>query len=100
MMKRNALTGICMSVVILFAVCMLAGGVAFAGSSMGKDMVDLNTATVKELSSLPGIGKKRAQAIIAYRTENNRFESIDEIRTIEGIGKKTFEKIKERIAVE
>ena len=99
-MKRNLAAGICMSAVILFAAALFLGSTAFADSNMGQVMVDLNTATVKDLSALPGIGKKRAQAIVAYRTENSKFESVDELRKIEGIGKKTFNKIRERVVVE
>ena len=61
--------------------------------------ININTATVKELSGLSGIGKKRAEAIIAYRTNHGNFSEINELRKVEGIGKKTFERIKGEIAV-
>jgi competence protein ComEA len=61
--------------------------------------ININTATVKELSGLTGIGKKRAEAIIAYRTNHGNFSEINDLRKVEGIGKKTFEKIKAEIAV-
>lgn len=99
-MKRNLGAVICMSVVILFTAGLLVGSMAFADNNTGQGAVDLNTATVKELSALPGIGKKRAQAIIAYRTEHSKFESVEELGKIEGIGKKTFDKIRERVVVE
>lgn len=99
-MKKNLAAGVCMCVVIFFAAGLFMGGAAFADDNMGQGAVELNTATVKELSTLPGIGKKRAQAIIAYRTENSRFKSVDELRKIEGIGKKTFDKIRESVVVE
>lgn len=60
--------------------------------------VNINTATVEELQSLKGIGKSKAQAIVAYRNEQN-FTSIDDIKKVKGIGPKLFESIKQDITV-
>ena len=98
-MKRKLIARFCMPVVMLFVVSLLLGSTAFADNA-GQGMVDLNAATVKELSALPGIGKKRAAAIVAYRSENGMFANVDDIKKIEGIGKKTFNKLKERLVVE
>ncbi len=62
--------------------------------------VNINAATIKELTTLAGVGKKKAEAIIAYRTENGQFDTVDELRKVEGIGKKTLERIQERIILE
>jgi len=99
-MKRNIITRICVLVVMLFAAALLLGNMAFAENNAGQGTIDLNVATVKELSALPGVGKKRAEAIVAYRAENGKFESVDEIKKIDGIGKKTFSKISDRVVVE
>lgn len=61
--------------------------------------VNINTATVEELQSLKGIGKSKAQAIVAYRNEQN-FTSIDDIKKVKGIGPKLFESIKQDITVQ
>ena len=61
--------------------------------------VNVNTATVEELQSLKGIGKSKAQAIVAYRNEQN-FTSIDDIKKVKGIGPKLFESIKQDITVQ
>lgn len=53
--------------------------------------IDINNATLKELSDLKGVGQTKAQAIIDYR-ESNCFKSIDELSNVKGIGKKTVEK--------
>jgi competence protein ComEA len=53
--------------------------------------VDINTAGKKELTSLNGIGAKKAEAIIAYR-DNNCFKSVDELTKVKGIGKKIIDK--------
>ena len=60
------------------------------GVSLLLASVDINTADKKELSSLHGIGAKKADMIIAYR-DANCFGSIDELAKVKGIGKKTIE---------
>jgi comEA protein len=63
------------------------------------DLVDINTATVEELDTLPGIGPTTAQKIIDYREENGPFFSIEEIMNVSGIGPSTFEEIQDLITV-
>ncbi len=60
--------------------------------------LNLNTANVEELTSLKGIGKATAAKIVRYR-ESHRFESIDELKKVKGIGEKKFEKIKSELEV-
>jgi competence protein ComEA len=59
----------------------------------------INTASEQEISQLPGIGKTKAQAIIAYRKEHGPFQKAEDLLNVAGIGEKTFEKIKEHIVV-
>lgn len=68
------------------------------GTSTNK-LVNINTAGVKELSTLTGIGKAKAQKIIDYREANRGFKSIDEIMKVKGIGKATYEKFKANITI-
>ena len=60
--------------------------------------IDINKATMQQLHSLPGIGHKKAVAIMEYRKEHN-FTKIEDIMKVKGIGKKLFEKIKDEIEV-
>ena len=60
--------------------------------------VDINTADVKELATLKGIGKTKAEAIVNYR-EDNCFKSVNELSKVKGIGKKTVEKNKDDLTV-
>ena len=62
-------------------------------------LVNINSAGVKELSTLTGIGKAKAQKIIDYREANGGFKSIDEIMKVKGIGKATYEKFKANITI-
>ncbi|PJC85386.1 transporter [Vibrio sp. HA2012] len=60
--------------------------------------VNINTAPAEELSTLLlGIGLKKAQSIVDYRTENGPFKSADELQKVKGIGSATIEKNRERI---
>jgi competence protein ComEA len=60
--------------------------------------IDLNTATAKELETLKGIGHKKALAIIEYR-KNHKFIEVKDIVKVKGVGKRLFEKIKDKIEV-
>ena len=62
-------------------------------------LLNINTATAAELDALPGIGEKKAQAIVDYRAENGPFGSIDDIKEVKGIGDGIFEQIKDLITV-
>ena len=68
-------------------------------STSTNKLININTAGVKELSTLTGIGKAKAQKIIDYREANGGFKSIDEIMKVKGIGKATYEKFKENITI-
>ncbi|MCW6675173.1 ComEA family DNA-binding protein [Aerococcaceae bacterium NML171108] len=65
----------------------------------GFGLVNLNTANVSELQTLPGIGASKAEAIVAYRTENGSFQSIEELQQVKGIGGKTYEQLAPLITV-
>lgn len=62
-------------------------------------MVEINSAGIEELMSLPGIGEKTAEKIIIKRNELGRFNSIEDIMLVPGIGSKTFEKISSHIRI-
>lgn len=65
-----------------------------------KKKLNLNTASENDLQNISGIGKKKAEDIVAYREEHSRFSSIDELKNISGIGDKTLEKLKEEVSVD
>ena len=61
--------------------------------------VNINTATQTELETLPGIGPSLALKIINYRKENGKFKSIEELKSVNGIGENKYEEIKKYIYV-
>lgn len=61
--------------------------------------VNINTATLKELTELPGIGEATANKIIEYRTQNGKFKTIEDIKNVPGIGDSKFNNLKGKIRV-
>ncbi len=72
----------------------LSPGAQAASPSAGAAKVNLNTATLAQLLTLPGIGETRAKAILAYRERHGPFHSPDEVKNVGGIGDKTYERLK------
>lgn len=67
-------------------------------ASSKSELININTASKKELMSLPNIGDKRADAIIEYRSAN-KFEKIEDIKNVTGIGDKFYEALKDLITI-
>jgi len=61
--------------------------------------ININTADLATLESLPGIGQKKAQAIIDYRADKGNFNSVEDLTAVKGIGEKLLAKIKELVEV-
>ncbi|MFI7338073.1 helix-hairpin-helix domain-containing protein [Streptomyces sp. NPDC050085] len=71
------------------------GGAAGAAAPAGP--IGLNTATVDQLDTLPGVGPVLAQHIVDYRTEHGGFRSVDELREVNGIGDRRFEDLQKLV---
>ena len=69
--------------------------VSSPSSNSGK--VNINQADLAQLETLPGIGAKKAQAIIDYRTANGSFHSLEDLGKVKGIGPKMLEKLKDLV---
>jgi len=64
-----------------------------------KPAINLNSATVEQLETLPGIGRKVAERILEYRTKSGGFKKIEELMNVKGIGEKSFLKLKPLVVV-
>ena len=74
----------------------LMSGVLFAEESA---KININSASVQELTQLDKVGEKYAERIVAYRNENGMFKTPEDIMKVQGIGPKVWELNKDRIIV-
>lgn len=72
---------------------------ALGTEGSNRHKVNLNTATKEELETLSGIGPAKSTAIIEYRDKTGKFQQIEDLKNISGIGDKTFEKLQDSITV-
>ena len=77
-------------ILLAFAMCFALSGLAMAA-------VNINTATKEELTSLKGVGEKRAQDSIDYRTKNGNFKSVDDLEKVPGIGPGLMKQIRPQV---
>lgn len=67
--------------------------------SFAAAVVDINTATAQELTTIKGIGAKTAEKIVAYREANGPFKSVDDLTKVSGIKEKRLDKIRAELTV-
>lgn len=77
----------------------MSEGDPLTAESDGNEIIDLNTADLEELMTLPGIGEARAEAILAYRRSHGNFQSVEDLLKVDGIGENLLKKIRGRITV-
>ena len=78
----------------------LAASPAFAEANAAPaGKININTATIEELITLPGVGPTLAGRIVEYREKAGQFASVEELLNVKGIGEKNFEKIAEWLTV-
>lgn len=68
-------------------------------TSKASEVLDLNTATVQQLDTLPGVGPVTAAAIVAWRQANGKFTSVDQLAGVDGIGPARLEKLRALVRV-
>ena len=75
-----------------------SGSVSTGTATVGA-IIDLNTATLTQLDTIPGVGPVTAQAILDYRTKHGKFTKIEELQEVDGIGTKTYAQIAPHVRV-
>lgn len=63
------------------------------------EVLDLNTATLSDLTRLPGIGQTKAQAILDWREAHGPFRAVEDLLSVDGIGEKTWETLRPYVRV-
>ncbi len=87
-------------VMVLIAGLLLVSGMPLLEASTElNSKVNINTADLKQLQTLPRIGEKVAQRIIDYRKKNGPFKRVEDLLKVKGIGEKTFLRFKDRITI-
>lgn len=70
-----------------------------SGGNQKESKININKADETELQNLPGIGPAKAAAIVEYRNTNGPFKAVEDLKNISGIGDKTFDKLKDLLAI-
>lgn len=83
-------------VAVLIAMAVICAGTCFAEEM---EKININTATIEQLTKLERVGPKYAQRIVEYREQEGPFEKPEDIMNVRGIGKKTWEANKDRIVI-
>ena len=86
------------SIILIFAALVsFVGGFADADDNA---KININTASVEQLTTLQGIGEKKAESIIEHRERFGSFATIEDLKDVKGVGDKIFSKIKDQIMTE
>jgi competence protein ComEA len=86
------------SIILIFvALVSFVGGFADAEHNA---KININTASVEQLTTLQGIGEKKAESIIEHREKFGSFATIEDLKSVKGVGDKIFSKIKDQIVTE
>lgn len=93
-MRTILLGALTMCGVLLLAAPAASAQEQNTAAAPSKTAINLNVATLDQLETLPGIGRKTAERIIEFRTKNGGFKRIEELMNVKGIGEKSFLKIK------
>lgn len=98
-MTNRTKRGTVLSLALAVLVTVFFSSLGHAALPQTEKKVNINTASLAELQTLPQIGPKIAQRIIDFREENGKFTKITDLLKVKGIGEKTFEQLKNLITV-
>lgn len=94
MLKRFVATAIA----VAFALSLTTGLAVAAAKPAPSGKVNINTASVEQLTTLPGVGPKLAARILEYRQKSGAFKSVQELMNVRGIGEKNLKKLEQYLS--
>jgi competence protein ComEA len=94
-LRRFVATGLALAMAAL----LVSGPAMAAGKPAPTAKVNINTASVEQLTTLPGVGPKLAARIVEYRQKSGTFRSTQELINVKGVGEKNFAKIEAWLSV-
>jgi len=94
-LRRFVATGLALAMAAL----LVSGTAMAAGKPAPTAKVNINTASVQQLTTLPGVGPKLAARIVEYRQKSGTFRSTQELINVQGVGEKNFAKIEPWLSV-
>ena len=94
-LRRFVATGLALAMAAL----LVSGTAMAAGKPAPTAKVNINTASVEQLTTLPGVGPKLAARIVEYRQKSGSFRSTQELMNVQGVGEKNFAKIESWLTV-
>ncbi len=83
--------------VLCLGLALSPAALAQKGKVQSTEKVNINTATVEQLQTLPGVGPAMAKSIVDYRSKVGKFTKTEELINVKGIGEKKFQKMKDRL---
>jgi len=95
--KRRGL--ICFLAFCLLLTVTSLSGLPNSADAVEKAPVNINTASVEELTQLPRVGVKVAERIVDYRKEHGSFKTVEDLKTVKGIGDKMLDQLRPQISV-
>lgn len=98
MERRNRWT--CLLVACLLLAWLSPVGYADPGRSGKEGRININKASVEELVELPRVGQAVAQRIVDYREQNGPFRTLEDLKSVRGIGDKIFDEILPKISID
>lgn len=96
MTRRRVMLGVLSALAAAPSIVAVTAGAVAAASA---EKININTASMKELQKLDGVGRGVAQRIIEYREANGPFKRGEDLRKVEGVGAAMFDRNRERIVV-
>lgn len=98
-MRTTLVSALALCTILVFGSAAAASQAQPPAPVAQKAAINLNAATIEQLETLPGIGRKVAERILEYRTKSGGFKKIEELMNVKGIGEKSFLKIKPLVSV-